>query len=321
MSASEGRWELFDSLTGEFMYGSALSASGWLVPPDVISEDGWLVWRSYDELLRNVGLRNGAAFVELLSLPMSEQPSFLPEVEAQMNEWFDSWKEVRPPSSQTEGRRLLSDFVSLHRQNDAAIAHFARRWGLLGVCPHGLIDCELCSECGPKVDADGRGREAIVGWRSCSQLGEILLVAGGRLREPHLSPGHEWPSFEEPWPFEDFRWRGLRRCPRDAAEARAWRAVVLRAWLSVEPMRLSLSDDTTPAIQLSGPLFSVLGLQLAAASFGSPGVFVCDACFMPYFPLRAPKRGFGKYCRKPECQAESRNRSRRANKQAPRSSA
>jgi hypothetical protein len=304
--------ELFDKDTGSFLYGSPLAVEPWVAPPSLRAYDGWLVWETSLEVFQRFGFADSEAFRDEALAEPREHEARVVSVAQGLNDWFQAWKPVSPPKTQDGWRRFLQDFVSLATAPDVAVVRFARRWGLLGVCQHLIVDCGLCSgqgPIGPQGHPDGRGREPVAGWRVCAAVASNVLLTAGRVTRPDQVPAStSWPPLGEPWPFASVP---QPFTPRNARQAERELMGVLQGWLRITPMRLVLPTGGPPTLSISGPLFGVIGLQLTAAAFGSPGIFICDACYMPYFPKRVPKRGQGKYCKRAECQAESRNASRR----------
>jgi hypothetical protein len=222
---------------------------------------------------------------------------------------------------------LLSAFVSLADARPEAVARFARRWGVLGICRHGqpCSHAAFTSRRQLTPDAPGRcvplgwdghgGIEPVAAWQAYSKLAGVILGIAEKLR------GGEAPTPEE--------WRMLlgSRAPAPHTPRRAgrmvWPALVaaVNRWLVDGDARPQLILDLGRGLQPpesrvrltapwwmgnpSWPLFAALGVSLAEAVVG--GIFTaCSACGGMYRPSRPPRVGQQHYCR--ECGRPAANR-------------
>jgi hypothetical protein len=260
-----------------------------LVPPSVTLEGDRVVWR-----LRRV--RGVERAMRTLS-----------RADAARGQW--NARRVVP------GADMLRRFVGLADAPPTKVVAFARTWGPLGICEHGLpsshsIDCE-------PVGWNGRGGwEPVEIWRRYARRARALLLVSDRLRTG--SPG----DIEELRPLaRDLaavllaagRFGGgtrTRVCPPDW-----WTLVnsVVNRWLvegDVRPRLLMSGNDARPRLALTPTwrfpvpefsLFGVLGMQLAFAASGEKGLAFCSACGGGFEPGRQLRAGERHYC--DECRA------------------
>lgn len=220
--------------------------------------------------------------------------------------------------------QMIWQFIELAEAEPEAILKFARRWGVLGICPHLLPT----SHNPPPLNAAGNGPvtwcyplgyfeggtwEPLAIWRTfAAQARAMILVS----RQLHLG---------QPGTVEDWRViyaRSGREAPwwqRDVEADRAILARVLEEWLILGNVRLRVRwDGKAPTVGIGGGLFGALAAQLLGVVSGTTQFEICSACGKTYKPERRPRAG-RRYC--PECRAAGRpaadaNRDARARKKA-----
>lgn len=200
---------------------------------------------------------------------------------------------------------LLERFVGLTDASPKGIAGFARDYGVLAICAHGLPashhpdaaparaaltlpDASLWPwGCDP-LDAGGRTyREPLAAWRRFA--GEALEVALAVARLQADGPFH-------------------------AATDRLAEAMkvheVLNDWIAIGRVRpggvLHLSDGgrelkLIPTFGGDG-LFGALALRLLLAAMGVKGLAICANCSELFAPDRKQRRGERSWCPRGECQ-------------------
>src|SRR5688572_23190444 len=75
-----------------------------------------------------------------MTQPISGERLLVPGTVALTGDGYVAWHDERssPPKTATPPRDLLEQFVALHTEPDTAIQRFASKWGLLGICDHGI---------------------------------------------------------------------------------------------------------------------------------------------------------------------------------------
>jgi hypothetical protein len=188
------------------------------------------------------------------------------------------------------------------------VLRYAKTWGVLGICEHGLpsshnpsrdddgwshIGCEGIGE----ADDDGRWTfsEPVEAWhRFAREAREIALLAAalrgyGQFREPHLGTRLAMTVNLQ---------RSLNRWLHLGAVAPV--VVFHRDWASGDPETALL-----PAVGGSS-LFGGLALRLALACTGSAGLAPCASCGEWFTPSFAPRDGQRQWCARTACQNEKR---------------
>jgi len=217
-----------------------------------------------------------------------------------------------------------------------AVLRFAMRWGMLGICHHGLPSGHS-AECTPRSTREEDGAilewEPVEAWyRYSIQARTLLNVAidlqmgdPGRVEDWDLVKSSAWPPemsskagvievsdvfgklLTEHWHPGDY----FPVSPDDIDTHRAALAECLDHWLryggirirasalaaeSSEPGQLMFLSLDPPDAAASG-LFGWIALALAAVMTSSNGIYWCDSCGDPYSPRgRRPQSGRRHYC-------------------------
>lgn len=232
-----------------------------------------------------------------------------------------------PPYRAVRARGMLDRFIRM--QTDDDVAEFARRYGVLGLCAHGL-----------PVD-----HEPVTGRRRCRIAVRRRVASEGiadwmRWRDGFNAYLRLIPELriEQPGANEDWRvvlnlvpdlatW--VERSYGDAADSDVVRRYVLErvlGWL-LQWGRVGWHVDwlkaSRPRAELFVPTtFGQLALQLALTLSRASDLAICSGCDVPYVATRQPSPGRRHYC--PRCRADgrvaARNRQRdhRARARAPR---
>jgi hypothetical protein len=231
------------------------------------------------------------------------------------------WNEWRVPEVTHEGKNLvwspggtftnaqpssslLESFVRLVDAPDGSIVRYAMRWGVFGVCQHGLPACHNPPPvpipigplkdppwCSPRGYWEGRAWEPLEIWRGYARKFRALLNLAARAYGG--SPGN----------VDD--WRELNVETSDTG-SRASRLAQDRVQLSVVVNQLVAQarvtmdfrwDRATPVLHPTGRgLFGALVIQLALAIGRSDGLAICSACSVSYIPPRRPRLRQRRYC-------------------------
>jgi hypothetical protein len=207
------------------------------------------------------------------------------------------------------GADMLRAFVNLVDAPPKRVLTFARHWGPLGVCSHGLPSShELnCAPCG--WDGHG-GWELLERWDYYTRRAQAVLFLASRLRKCNTGPVAQLKPL-----LNDLsglllgagRLHTKEICPPD------WWMLVLRVvneWIEhggVRP-RLHMSRDTsenlprlvlTPTYRSQVPefsLFGALGMQLALAVSGERGLAFCSSCGTCFEPGQQLRKDVRHYC-------------------------
>jgi len=202
---------------------------------------------------------------------------------------------VRVPRSVRAGRGMLEGFVRLaDDETGDRIAAYARRWGFLDLCEHGLPASHNPAPgwCRPLSLDEG---EPVEGWRRWAGQARAILAILAR-----LSAGE--PGLDEDWQrvFAGSRlvapW--WREGTAESADGDRWRVrSVINDWTVLGNVRPWLVDYGPHLVIGGGGLFGALAVQLVLLASGSDSVCRCSACGSPFVPTgRRPAAGRRRYC-------------------------
>jgi hypothetical protein len=220
------------------------------------------------------------------------------------------------------GGRLLEEFVNLGDAPVSDIQRYAERFGVLGLCHHGLglgnrwHAQENGGGCRPEKFGD-RGAESIQYWRWWAALFRAMLECASELHDGKRGQAERWAlmftmnirlasSLEplcEPVPLREFKEAWLEFSRDDL-----WNRLVdvlnltVLAQAALEPRCVSTKGQfemrLVPGVAQSA-LFSVLAAELLAAITLARPFYTCSSCGRRYSPesLRhKPRTGTGRYC-------------------------
>jgi hypothetical protein len=240
---------------------------------------------------------------------------------------------------------MLADFIRLHDASGEKILAYARRWGVLGICSHGL-PCShnqypyglhdgiqpclpiLASHCPFPVDEPPAGpgfwlSEPLEAWRAWSRKAQSLMNIGARLNQGKIARVEDWRSLKDlpdAWgtehePFMEPETKLAEAAVATLANARAELGNELDGWISIGQVRPRISWQNDRArfsldAVSSGPnLFGLLALNIAVAiASGDSGLAVCSNCGNSYLPSRRPdpnRRNFCEGCGKKAAQRDA----------------
>lgn len=205
--------------------------------------------------------------------------------------------------------QVLPEFVSLADAPADEYLQFARRWGVLGLCHHGLP----CSHNPPRYDGQGKlndfcvpGRyrgegtavEPISTWRAYAKEARAILRIAEYLRVDQDPNEDDWKVVCE----------RLGRVVPETATKEAQKqgaAQLLTEWLQLGGVRPTVEwiENGQPALLFSGiyvygTLVGTLAMQLVSAVTDSRGLAICDSCGVAYAPSRRPSPTRRHYCQK-----------------------
>jgi hypothetical protein len=208
--------------------------------------------------------------------------------------WEGRWR--------TPARGLLPAFARMANAQPEEILDFTSRWGLLGLCEHGVPS----SHNPPPLRGGGHSgertwcypteQERIEDWRHFSSQARALLAIAVRVYR--RKPGHpaDWRTVyaRSPSPEEAPWWE---RTPN--ADARML-GLVIEEWLYLANIRPQFrwSEEVGGfGFDLGAPgLFAHLARELAFTVARFDGLAVCSGCGYPYVPERRPRQDRLNFC-------------------------
>ena len=233
---------------------------------------------------------------------------------------------------------LLQSFIALKEADNNSILRFAKRWGVLRICRHGLPDSHLpygqmndqvmghaFKFCSPQDTDLVEGCwycERISEWRTWAAEIEAVLNIAANLNNGKVGSDQDWAQLSK-W-IEEGVWDLLYE-PLEPLESQfrlfIW---VLRGWIEVANLHPSLTrkDGKWSLSFFTGGLFQGLTLRLILAVTTTDSLAVCSACGVSYFPERRPdsqRRNYCQLCRRSgvpirDAQRASRERKRKERK-------
>ncbi|MDQ6948473.1 MAG: hypothetical protein M3256_20010 [Actinomycetota bacterium] len=234
----------------------------------------------------------------------------------------------------SSGPEMLTQFVGLGSADAACIAAFARRWGVLELCRHGLPaahrpmvlqpalavlplppPCALLAE--PGADGHLWHVEPVNGWHATVAQFRAALTLGAQLARHEMGAKDDWQtliryqvqcrvpirgvvddseSTEAAVYIKD--WQPYRlEAPKSWEEGAGALAGLIRDWLRWGGVGVRFWFPPKVVLVPRG-LFGALALQLAFTLAGG-GFLTCDGCGQPFTRKRRPRAGEGTYC--PNC--------------------
>lgn len=218
--------------------------------------------------------------------------------------------------SKAPSPRILDQFLLLKEANGETIFSFARRWGVLDLCKHGLPythDLEKRKwgiprrwTCGPTRIPDPRfgafshcGFETLEEWRAWARRADAILKIAANLHANRRGRQRDWDVVAN-WHGE-----GLPRPMKDDGIDAEWYKLCdyVNEWgqLSQVSPHVSYEVSGLPEVRFGsgwapGRLFGVIGLQLIARVSGARSMAVCSSCGCLFPPRRIPKPLEASYC-------------------------
>jgi len=255
--------------------------------------------------------------------------------------------ETRHAKTVLPGTDLLGEFTDLGRPDTSPeeIRNFAKRYGILRICKHGLPashsnspygsvyfgeDREFvteripyCQPLGTSFPNENEGFEPLDRWRFFARHAHALLNVIVSLSQDELAQTDDWAVLHK-------YTSNPERTGRDLVQQRLDSVAVVNTWLrvaSVAPQirydfdQISLRDRHKSLrdwykIQLEtdmfrgSRLFAYLACQLMTAAVGQ-AVSLCSGCGKIYPPTRKPNRNQNNYCKDCSIRAAWRDAARR----------
>jgi hypothetical protein len=213
------------------------------------------------------------------------------------------WHEGLGRASRSK-RGLLEEFLGLADQTAERIQKYAQRWGVLGICEHGLplthnppprplpAGSSTFTWCRPLPQEQGWYWEPIAAWHRYAQQMRAVLNIVARLHQGQLGSDRDWRVLyykEDPVPW----WKRVISADRSMV------SVVVNEWLAFAGVRPVYSWDLggkASIMMAGGSLFGALIVQLAIAIGRIDGLAVCSGCGVSYVPSRNPRSDQRRYC-------------------------
>ena len=182
------------------------------------------------------------------------------------------------------------------------VREFARRYGPLALCAHGVPATHNPTVDDPVGIDRGLGcrpvyTEPVAAWlRLAAQARAILDVAASlhHNRRPDarswrlaMGYGEDGTGATAPTPIDSER----------LADYREWLSIEINGWLRLDPPRPVFRWRPRPDVVLVCGTFGHIALQLAAACAGTADLMRCDSCRQPYVRKgRRAQAGRRNYC-------------------------
>ena len=203
------------------------------------------------------------------------------------------------------GRGVLDEFVELAEGNDSKILKYARTWGVLELCQHGLPylhgrphehfrvppprafkSRQPISKCFPL------GTEKLEVWRFFSRQANALLRIAACLQQERLGDSADWALV-----LRD------RVSPKANVESQrdCW-ADVVDSWMTLGDVRPHIDQLNHRITWAPTDLFGELAVQLALVGVRADGQVHCTNCGRAYAPRKQIVRGGVHYCPDRRCQ-------------------
>lgn len=259
---------------------SPIPQRGASIPPYLELRDDLLFWSFFDLRTEAAPANNEEAMARILS--------------------------GRNPQQRVDGTGMLDAFIRIRDGSDVLL--FARRYGVLDICEHGLpgshnpnpIPLVLPAQEGCKA----WGEEGYLYWEPVAiwlgfvaQMRAILSIAVD-VRAGRLGRAEDWNIA-----YEQLRWNeeavelGKPLLGKTLEFDRLALAERVSAWMNYGNVHPELQwHEATPIFSLAGRTFGTLGIQLLFATTRAQGIAICSGCGMPYPRKRKPREGGRNFC-------------------------
>ncbi len=226
---------------------------------------------------------------------------------------------IRPVKVGAAQESLLGDFMQLAESPPETIAGFVRKWGVLGLCRHGLPDTHLPRRSWVDLDLvdaipcpvyrpipSTPPREAVKLWRGFSSQAWAIHRAAGLIHTNRRVPDELWERLRDLYPpglvittEEYFRLRDIERSQESIEEHEFFLlGLAVQRWLQFGDVGVHVRwDSHKGTIKFGGTgLAGAIALQLALTCTSTGAFYICDGCLVTYIPDRRPTEGKNRYC-------------------------
>ena len=214
----------------------------------------------------------------------------------------------------TDPRGMLNAFTRINKTQD--VERFARRYGVLGICRHGLPDSHDL-KCRSQQDDLTRWNpsysEPLDRWFFYVDLARSILSAAAALHQGRNASQRDWASIYLAQggvgPIDEL----VEVFNQGPGLARNFIASAVTHWLGIGGVLPQLQwgneSDSNPSFSLTAKTFGLLGVQLMVGVAKGHSTYFCDGCGNPYLREgRKPQTGRRNFCR--ECGEKVSNRQR-----------
>lgn len=237
---------------------------------------------------------------------------------------YREWTEQRRPRRRRAGPRMLEDFLGLAHMPAEAVVRYARQWGVLGLCRHGMPAChnhegkveDWCSPVGwefGKTRAE-QAREPLSYWTFYADKFRTLLKVTANARAgTDVGDTADWIVLHSPEPSWSLPPEAVTVPTLDGAPLFLGSEFHFYASLGDCRPVLTWHAGAEPRVELGGfGLFGALAWQILLAATGSPGLAFCEECRAPF--RRDGRRKYCEDCGRPAAlrAGAARQRKRRA---------
>ncbi len=249
-------------------------------------------------------------------------------------------RSTAPPTHKAPVRDFLTPFAALatHPDLDSAVEEFSSRWGVLGLCEHGLPathqplrlgveGLQPTATCEPRIE-DGWGIEPLDRWRHFAGQAAAFMRAAAALsdRPVRRVDDQDWEALKPLFPLGI--WMALPPHRRGGAGPQSKKlhegelprfgvvdrinlripstsegklAYAMRRWLELGDVRLVFDWRGSAGLGYAArSLFGALGLRLALVISKNRSIKVCQYCMAPYVPV-ARERAVTQCCNSEAC--------------------
>lgn len=219
--------------------------------------------------------------------------------------WRYDADSANPHGLETSSRGMLDAFVRVKTPED--VLRFARRYGYLALCEHGLPATHNWT--GEKAGCYPLGwhqrvcREPVERWVHYASEARALVSIAAELQQGKEGQEESWQALLDRYREDDPRLELARNCRATAEGRRSLLSSLVNEWLARANARLSLTWNAAKSrwdLMMRGTTFTILATQLMFAIGGAHRLAICDACGQPYLREgRAPQSGRLNFC--PRC--------------------
>ncbi len=231
----------------------------------------------------------------------------------------------------------LQSFLALEGEGSSRIASFARRWGVLGICEHGLpashnpgfntfIDTpgwnliaqdEYRRNCNPVEQSSAVWYEPLDAWDFWIRQASMIVRLGADLHVNRPGKSEAWQAMGyKPESYTGFTAKGqsvrltaepkIPSLPPPIPIGRMLVAQYVNDWLAITGVRpLFFWEDGEPAFCLGSEgvdtLLATLGVQILLLINKSSGYAFCSNCGRPFLLRHRQSVARNIYCDSPHC--------------------
>lgn len=219
-------------------------------------------------------------------------------------EWGDLPNE-RPPLMviRHPGTDMLEQFLRLSEASGSQVLRYARRWGVLMRCEHGLSfalvrapRCDICLEHFSNLVTQGKPllRESVGLWRRYAREFEGLLAISVALHDDRRGKKEDWTAIRTILPWTGEVEPHLLSVPGQRSRLQQ----IVQQWCVEADVQILFEwhFEGTPSLTLGGNLLAALVIQLMLVITRGEGLALCDSCGKPFCPKKRPNPNRRKFC-------------------------